>query len=193
MKERTVFAGSILAALFASACCLGPILLVGLGATAVAVGARFEALRPYFLTLTGVLLAAGFYFVYRKPRVQCEGEVCATPNVSRWAKPALWVVTLAVALLALFPVYYGKLSPAKAALTNPGASAAATVELKIDGMFCEGCASSVRSSLADVTGVASAQVSFDEKKARVSYDPAKTSIEQLIAAVEKLGYKARKL
>lgn len=193
MNEKTVFAGSIVAAFVASLCCLGPLLFAGLGATAVAAGAKFEALRPYFLTLTGVFLAAGFYFVYRKPRLQCEGEVCATPNISRWAKPGLWVETLVVVLLALFPVYYGKLSPAKAALTNPGASPIATVELKIEGMFCEGCASSVRTSLVEVAGVASAQVSFDEKKARVSYDPSKTKLEQLIAAVEKLGYTASKL
>ncbi len=60
MNTKTVFTGSILAALFASLCCIGPIAFAGLGVTSVALGVKFEPLRPYFLTLTGIFLAFGF-------------------------------------------------------------------------------------------------------------------------------------
>jgi hypothetical protein len=56
MKERSLAIGSALAALLASLCCLGPLLLGG----AVLV-ATFAPLRPYFLAVSGVLLAGGFY------------------------------------------------------------------------------------------------------------------------------------
>ena len=46
MNTKTAFTGSILAALFASLCCIGPIAFAGLGVTSVALGAKFEPLRP---------------------------------------------------------------------------------------------------------------------------------------------------
>ena len=68
MNEKSFAIASTLAAFVASLCCLGPLILggVGLGAAMVA---TFAPLRPYFLALSAVLLASGFYFVYRKPRV----------------------------------------------------------------------------------------------------------------------------
>ena len=60
MKERSLAIGSTLAAFLASLCCLGPLLLGGAGLGAVLV-ATFAPLRPYFLAVSGVLLAGGFY------------------------------------------------------------------------------------------------------------------------------------
>ena len=39
-------------------------------------------------------------------------------------------------------------------------------------------------------GVLAAEVSYERREAVVEYDPAKTSPEKIVAAVEKLGYKA---
>lgn len=78
-----------------------------------------------------------------------------------------------------------------------GASAAATEETKpatvvltISGMHCDGCASGISAILKRTEGVQKADVSFEEQRATVDYDPAKTSPEKIIEAVEKLGYKA---
>jgi len=67
MKGRSLAIGSTLAAFLAWLCCLGPLLLgrAGLGAALVAM---FAPLRPYFLAVSAILLAGGFYFVYRKPK-----------------------------------------------------------------------------------------------------------------------------
>ncbi len=191
MKEQSVFVGSIVAALLASACCLGPILLVGLGATATAFAAKFAAVRPYLLALTGFLLAVGFYLVYRKPAATCEGETCAVPRSRRWARWSLWIVTVVVVALAAFPVYYGRITAARPApLTTAVQTPIATVELKISGMTCEACAGVVGQVLQKVPGVQSARVDFPTGRAIINYDLTKTSAAKLIEAVDASGYKA---
>jgi len=65
-----------------------------------------------------------------------------------------------------------------------------TTQLKVDGMTCGGCASSVRRVLMAVPGVKHADVSLDEGTAKVEYDPALARREQLTAAVVDAGYEA---
>jgi copper chaperone len=65
-----------------------------------------------------------------------------------------------------------------------------TVDLKIEGMTCGGCVKSVTRVLSGVAGVASADVSLDEGRARVTYDPAQTGVEAMKQAVERAGYSA---
>ncbi len=195
MNDKTIATASVITAGLASLCCIGPIVFAGLGATAVGLSAKFEPLRPYFLTLTGIFLALGFYFVYRKPKEQeaCESEVCETPRLTRWAKPGLWLVTVVVILLALFPNYYGAFRTEGAFLPAADASSLATEELEIEGMTCEACAAGIESALRDLPGVAHAQVSFEQKKAQISYDPSEISTGKFIETVANTGYKASKI
>lgn len=65
-----------------------------------------------------------------------------------------------------------------------------TVELKVEGMDCEGCVKSVTRMLSGVAGVASVDVSLAEARAKVTYDPAKSSPAEFRRAVERAGYKA---
>ncbi|HEX5091238.1 MAG TPA: heavy-metal-associated domain-containing protein [Burkholderiales bacterium] len=65
-----------------------------------------------------------------------------------------------------------------------------TVDLKIEGMTCGGCVKSVTRVLSGVAGVSSADVSLEEARAHVTYDPAKTGVEAMKQAVERAGYKA---
>lgn len=65
-----------------------------------------------------------------------------------------------------------------------------TVELKVEGMDCEGCVKSVTRMLAGVPGVEKVNVSLAEGKASVTYDPAKSDVAQMKRAVERAGYKA---
>lgn len=66
----------------------------------------------------------------------------------------------------------------------------AEVEFKVAGMSCGGCARNVTGVLQALPGVNSAQVSVDEAMARVSFDPALVSLEQLRQAVEAGGFDA---
>jgi copper chaperone len=65
-----------------------------------------------------------------------------------------------------------------------------TVELKVEGMDCEGCVKSVTRMLSGLPGVQTADVSLSQANARVTYDPSKVDLGQMKKAVERAGYKA---
>lgn len=64
------------------------------------------------------------------------------------------------------------------------------ITLSIEGMTCGSCVISVRRVLTRLDGVRSAEVSYENQRAVVTYDASKVTIEQMIAAIETLGYKA---
>lgn len=196
MNEKVGVIGAVGAAIIASVCCIGPVVLAGLGIGAVAAAQQFAPYRPLFLTITAAFLAFGFYFAYRRPKqAACEGEVCETPQIARWGRPLLWIATVIAAGLVTFPTYYG---PIRAALDRPQQQAAAaaqpaqlsTVELKVSGMTCSGCAVSVRNALLETPGVVSAEVNLESAHAKVQYDAARVSTVRLVDAVNKTGFKA---
>ena len=103
---KTVIA-SIVAAVGASACCLGPVVFSIAGAGALGAAAvRLEPLRPVLLTVTGAFLVAGFYMTYRGAPAPacCVGENCR-PGANRTARRLLWIATAVVVLLVTFPYY----------------------------------------------------------------------------------------
>jgi len=65
-----------------------------------------------------------------------------------------------------------------------------TLQLKIEGMHCDGCVRSVTRMLSAVPGVDRVEVSLAENKAGVSYDPAKTGVAEFKRAVGRAGFKA---
>jgi copper chaperone len=65
-----------------------------------------------------------------------------------------------------------------------------TVELKVEGMDCEGCVKSVTRMLSGLPGVQKVDVSLAEARATVTYDPAKAGVAEMRNAVERAGYKA---
>ncbi|WP_186430757.1 heavy metal translocating P-type ATPase [Clostridium sp. BSD9I1] len=63
--------------------------------------------------------------------------------------------------------------------------------LKIEGMTCAACAKAVERASKKLQGVTDANVNFATEKLNVSFDEAKVSIEDIQAAIEKAGYKAK--
>jgi P-type Cu+ transporter len=63
------------------------------------------------------------------------------------------------------------------------------LELPIEGMTCSSCAGRVEKSLNQLDGV-EATVNFATERASVSFDPAQVAPEQLVEAVEGVGYAA---
>jgi copper ion binding protein len=68
--------------------------------------------------------------------------------------------------------------------------AKSNIELKVEGMTCDGCVRSVERKLSKVEGVASARVNLGTGKAAVEFDDSRAQVDQLIAAVEQIGYHA---
>ena len=94
-----------LAALLASTCCLGPLVLVALGVSGAWIG-NLTALEPYRpLFLSAALIA--LFFAYRRifrPAQDCKpGEVCAVPQVRRAYQVVFWIVAALVIVALAFP------------------------------------------------------------------------------------------
>lgn len=69
-----------------------------------------------------------------------------------------------------------------------GVSPVKSLEMKIDGMQCDGCAGTIQSILSREPGVKSASVSFPKRIASVFYDPEDTDAARLAEAVTKAGF-----
>lgn len=63
-----------------------------------------------------------------------------------------------------------------------------SLRLKIGGMHCDGCATTIKALLEREPGVRMADVSFKEGAARVLYDPETVTEEAITQRIEKPGY-----
>ena len=68
--------------------------------------------------------------------------------------------------------------------------ATSTLELTVEGMSCDSCVRSIEKKLSTVAGVASAHVNLATGKAIVEFDDARAHADELIGAVEQIGYHA---
>lgn len=104
-KGRVALAIGGLAALLASACCLGPLVLLALGVSGAWIGnlAALERYRPIFI---GAALVA-LYFAYRRiyrPEACAPDELCAVPSVRQSYKLLFWIVAALLGIALAFPL-----------------------------------------------------------------------------------------
>lgn len=96
-----------IAGLLASACCLGPLVLITLGVSGAWIG-NLTALEPYRPLFIGAAMVAMFFAWRRifRPAGQCEpGEVCAIPQVRKIYKVVFWAVAALVLVALVFPYF----------------------------------------------------------------------------------------
>ena len=67
------------------------------------------------------------------------------------------------------------------------------INLKLRGMSCASCASSIEEAISNVPGVESCSVNFGAEQAAIKYNPRRTSIEDIQDAVEEAGYSSYSL
>lgn len=94
-----------MAAILASTCCLGPLVLITLGFSGAWIGnlAVLEPFRPVFIGAALVALFFAWRRIWRPATICLPGEVCAMSQVKRSYKNLFWLVA-ALALVALvFP------------------------------------------------------------------------------------------
>ena len=107
-SERTgsgpLFVGG-LAAILASTCCLGPLVLVTLGLSGAWIG-TLTVLEPYRPLFIGAAFIALFFAGRRifRPAKRCEpGELCAVPRTRRIYKIVFGIVSVLVLIALVFP------------------------------------------------------------------------------------------
>lgn len=64
-----------------------------------------------------------------------------------------------------------------------------TVDLKVEGVTGVGTANSLIVALSAIPGVTKADFSLMKKRARITYDPARTGVEAFRTALYRAGYK----
>ena len=110
--------GGVVAAITASLCCIGPLVLVmlGIGGTWIASLSALEPFRPYFLGVSLIFLFFARKKIYR-PLTSTSGaeacapeSLCAMPQTNRVYKLLFWMaaalIALALASPYIAPLFY---------------------------------------------------------------------------------------
>ncbi len=210
-SSRRSIAGAVIAAVAASLCCLGPLVLLALGVGGAWMSSltALEPYRPVFILITFSFLGYAFYRIYRKSGAEeCQpGSYCANPKSNRLNKIVLWIVTVFVLVLLAVPyaapLLFSNQSGTESSspisgINNPilctdcaspvESGQVKTLVLKITGMTCASCQVTVRKSLARLEGVIQAEVNLKEKSALVQYDQAKITPGKLMKTTTDAGY-----
>jgi len=101
-----------LAAMGASVCCVGPLVLlaIGVGGTWVGSLTAMEPFRPFFIVLTLLFLGLAFRKLYMAPQVCAPGAPCANADTLKRQRITFWIVAaLLLGLLAVTwfaPLFY---------------------------------------------------------------------------------------
>ena len=107
MSKATLI-GGLLAGIGASACCVGPFLLLSLGIGGSWIGnlTAMTTYRPYLVGLTLVLLGLAFRQLYLAPRRFAADSTCALPDTLKRQRIIFWIASVFILVMITFP-YYG--------------------------------------------------------------------------------------
>jgi mercuric transport protein len=197
-NSRRTLGAAIAAAVAASICCVGPLVLIALGASGAWMSSLtfLEPVKPLLTLATGGFLGYAVARVYAKaaePEVCEPGSLCANPKTDRVNKIALWGVTALVAGLLMVPTFVGMAdqggnTPATSEVAAPAPEGTERVVLDIENMTCAACPHNVRKALAAIDGVKVMDVTMTPPRAIVEYDARKVTVEELTTATKNVGY-----
>lgn len=96
-----------LAAIGASACCIGPLLLLSLGISGTWISSltAMEPYSPIFAGITIIMLCWVFYRLYFTPEKCDEGRLCANKSVLSNQKIIFWVICCILIAMITFQYY----------------------------------------------------------------------------------------
>ncbi|MBL8370713.1 MAG: mercuric ion transporter MerT [Burkholderiaceae bacterium] len=95
-----------LAAILASTCCLGPLVLITLGISGAWISnlTLLEPYRPVFISAAVVALFFAYRRIWRPVAACAPGQVCALPPINRSYKALFWIVVALVIIALGFPL-----------------------------------------------------------------------------------------
>ena len=95
-----------LAAILASTCCLGPLVLITLGISGAWISnlTLLEPYRPVFIGVAALALVFAYRRIWRASAACEPGQVCARPEVRRGYKTLIWIVLGLVIIPLGFPL-----------------------------------------------------------------------------------------
>lgn len=179
-------------ALTASVCCLGPVILALLGLGSLGFGAVLGRYHWWFIVAAIGLLAVAWRS-YLKEAARCRAASCQMAR-GKTTRTALTIASLVVAIFVglNLSTYASQSRPTAHQAARSIQGQLASVMIPIEGMTCFTCELTVESSVKGLPGVRSVDAKVKESAAYVQYDPARVKVEDLVAAINKTGYKARR-
>ena len=198
MSTGKLMSAGVFTAISASLCCITPVLALVAGTGSFASSLSWIApARPFLIGLTVAVL--GFAWFQKLRPVPVDECGCAVEDLpaGKAGKPKfvqsktfLLIVTIFAALMLSFPSYAKFFFPKnQKTATVVEKSNIQTVELSIKGMSCEACEEEVNHEIYKLPGIIESTVSYPKKNAIVTFDISKTTIKDIIAAVDATGYK----
>lgn len=190
MKTRSVttHAGTIVAAILASSCCIGPLILAGMGIGSISGFSTLKKYRPIFMLVTFILIGMAFYFTYRKKNSE---DACCKTKTNRVKKIAPWIITVVAVGLLLFPYLYS--SSGKSVSNVKMEDNMKKLVIEVEGMTCEGCAQAIKSALLKVQGIKMVDVNLEKKESVVGLenDVKDIPVNEILTAIDNAGYKSK--
>ncbi|GJL72012.1 MAG: hypothetical protein NMNS01_12110 [Nitrosomonas sp.] len=103
------------------------------------------------------------------------------------------MITGALILLAGGGLLFAQSNPGVSAQTvekqsTPAQTKLKTVKLEVPGMTCSTCPYTVKKILQRIDGVTEADAAFETMSATATFDPGKTSIDEMLEALKNQGY-----
>ncbi|VAW21127.1 hypothetical protein MNBD_BACTEROID01-2357 [hydrothermal vent metagenome] len=196
-KDKKLIGTGLLTAIASSLCCITPVLALISGTSGIA--STFSWMKPFrpYLIGTTILVLAFAWYQKLKPRtkeeIACDCEEDGKPPFLQ-SKMFLGIVTVFAVLILAFPYYADIFYPSndKKEVIIVNASNIRTVQFDIKGMTCNGCASHIENEVNKLSGIVSANVSYEQSNAKVEFDNSKTNIEEIEKAINSTGYKVVK-
>jgi mercuric ion transport protein len=112
LNAKLALAGGVLAGISASACCLGPLLLLSLGVGGAWIGhlTALEPYRPVFIVLTVLFLGLAFRKLYLVPQSCALEDNCVADRTRHVQRIVFWILLpLILGLVVspwIFPILY---------------------------------------------------------------------------------------
>jgi len=112
LNTKLALAGGVLAGVGASACCVGPLLLLSLeiGSAWIAHLTAQEPYRPVFVVLTVLFLGLAFQKLYLVPQSCAQEDNCVADRTRHMQRIFFWIlVPVTLGLVAspwILPIFY---------------------------------------------------------------------------------------
>ena len=103
---KGMLAAGGVSAVLASTCCLGPLVLVGLGISGAWIGnlRALEPWRPLFIVAALIALFFAYRGIFARPAADCApGAICSIPRVRALYKVIFGIVAALVVIAISFP------------------------------------------------------------------------------------------
>ncbi|RRO21405.1 mercuric transport protein MerTP [Flavobacteriaceae bacterium 14752] len=181
----------LIAALAASSCCIPPVIaaLAGIGGIAGSLS-WMETYRPYLIAVA--IIAIGYAW-YTQLRPKKADDCCAIDDKPKWyqTKGFLVGITIFASFSIAFPYYSSVFysSEPKKEIVIVKDTNIQSVNFKIDGMTCTGCATHVESEVNKLPGIIKIKASFKNANAVVEFDQSKVDVKTIKETINNTGYK----